>query len=234
MPRHSILSPLSVLLAGLLVIVLALAGGGVPSTASSQRGHGTPTVTPCEDDDPEVCDPENQGDLGDTPTPTDSGYPYEAPGTPTPTLDDTSTPTVSQEPTGTLTGTFTPEPTDPAEDSTPTFAPQPEGTAAPAAVPPLPSPTPTPEAQLACLPNVPLIITGSAPPRAPLLLYFGQRAVGGGSAGPNGDFSLKLIVGQERAGDYQVTVRVRGTSQVLRELTCSVPATPVPTPLGRR
>jgi hypothetical protein len=42
---------------------------------------------------------------------------------------------------------------------------------------------------------------------------------------------LKLIVGQERAGEYNVTVRVRGTSQVLRQLTCSVPSvTPTPLP----
>ena len=77
-----------------------------------------PSAARAEDDDPEVCDPENQGDLSNTPTPTDSGYPYEGPGTPTVTLDETSTPTLPQQPTGTLTGTFTPEPTA-AEASTP-------------------------------------------------------------------------------------------------------------------
>jgi hypothetical protein len=47
----------------------------------------------------------------------------------------------------------------------------------------------------------------------------------------NGRFALKLIVGQERAGEYKVTVRVRGTSQVLRQVTCSVPnVTPTPLP----
>lgn len=130
-----------------------------------------------------------------------------------------------------LTGTFTCEPTA-AEASTPTFAPQPEGTAAPAAVAPLPSP---PERPRRSWPACRTCRRSSRQrPAAHAACHFGQRAVGGGSASPNGDFALQPIVGQERAGDYQVTVRVRGTSQVLRELTCSVPATPVPTPLGRR
>lgn len=51
MSRHSILSPLSVLLAGLLVIVLVLTGGGAPSTASSAARPRHPYCY-CEDDDP--------------------------------------------------------------------------------------------------------------------------------------------------------------------------------------
>jgi hypothetical protein len=63
-----------------------------------------------------------------------------------------------------------------------------------------------------------------------LLLFFGQRAVGGGSVSPAGHYAIPLIVGRERPGTYTVTVRVRGTTQVLREFTCAVPATPPPPP----
>jgi hypothetical protein len=78
---------------------------------------------------------------------------------------------------------------------------------------------------------VPIEIAGDGPPRAPLLLYFAERPVGGGSVAPNGRFALKLIVGQERAGEYMVTVRVRGTSRALRQITCAVPnVTPTPLP----
>lgn len=233
MVRHSILSPLSVVLAGVLVIALLLAGGADARPDARQHGPTlTPTATPCDPDDPESCDPEN---ATETPTATTNPYPaYEGPGTPTATQSSTAEPADALTPTGTLTGTLVPAPSDTAPSGAPSATAELASTPAPAALPPTPSPTPTPANQLACIPGVPLIITGSAPPRSPLLLYFGQRAVGGGSASATGDFALKLTVGQERAGEYQVSVRVRGTSQVLRELICSVPAVPVPTPLGRR
>jgi hypothetical protein len=100
----------------------------------------------------------------------------------------------------------------------------------------MPTLSPTPVDAMICAPGVAVEISGGGPARAPLLLYFGERAVGGGSVAPNGRFALKLIVGQERAGEYQVTVRVRGTSQALRTITCLVPnvaPTPRPSPLGR-
>jgi hypothetical protein len=50
--------------------------------------------------------------------------------------------------------------------------------------------------------------------------------VGGGSVSPSGSFSLPLLVGKERPGVYVVTVRIRGTMEVLRELSCAVPASP--------
>jgi hypothetical protein len=87
---------------------------------------------------------------------------------------------------------------------------------------------------MTCFPGEPLVITGDGPPRAAFLLYFGERAVSGGSVTPAGRFSTRLVVGQERAGVYLVTVRVRGTSQVLREIACSVPdVTPTPLPRAR-
>jgi hypothetical protein len=85
-----------------------------------------------------------------------------------------------------------------------------------------------------CTPGQRLMIAGVGPPRAPVLLYFGRRIVGGGSVGPDGTFSLPLLVGAERTGDYPVAVRVRGSGQALTEFTCAVPAvTPTPLP-GRR
>jgi hypothetical protein len=77
-----------------------------------------------------------------------------------------------------------------------------------------------------------VLITGQGPPRAAFLLYFGQRVVGGGSVSVSGSFSIPLVVGHERPGSYPVVVRVRGSEQVLRELTCEVPAAARPTPIG--
>jgi hypothetical protein len=74
------------------------------------------------------------------------------------------------------------------------------------------------------------LITGQGPPRAAFLLYFGQRVVGGGSVSVTGSFSIPLVVGRERPGSYPVMVQVRGTEQILRELTCEVPPAAPPTP----
>jgi hypothetical protein len=83
--------------------------------------------------------------------------------------------------------------------------------------------TPTPSDELVCLPGVPLTISGSGPPRAPILLYFDQRVVGGGSISPAGEFALPLLVGRERPGEYMVVVRIRGTTDLLYEQVCVVP-----------
>lgn len=109
---------------------------------------------------------------------------------------------------------------------------------APAATPVVPTATALPVlvSELTCAPGATIEINGESPPRAALLLYFGQRVVGGASADPNGRFVIPLIVGRERAGEYVVTVRVRGTRQLVRELTCIVPQvspTPLPTPYYR-
>jgi len=91
--------------------------------------------------------------------------------------------------------------------------------------------TPTPSDTLTCVPGEPVAISGEGPPRAAFLLYFNQRVVSGGSVAPSGHFAIPLVVGQERPGSYPVVVRIRGTTQVLRELTCEVPAMPAPTPV---
>ncbi|HJZ46878.1 MAG TPA: hypothetical protein VKE41_06915, partial [Roseiflexaceae bacterium] len=71
-------------------------------------------------------------------------------------------------------------------------------------------------------------------PRAPFLVYFGQRVVSGGSVAQSGRFAATLLIGRERAGVYSIVVRVRGTSQVLLELSCAVPdVTPTFVPRAR-
>jgi hypothetical protein len=96
------------------------------------------------------------------------------------------------------------------------------------------TPTPGLEGTVPCSPGVELSVSGKGPPRAPVLLYFGRRIVGGGSVGADGTFTLPLVVGVERGGEHIVSVRVRGSDEVLTEFTCIVPdVTPTPVP-GRR
>jgi hypothetical protein len=141
-------------------------------------------------------------------------------GTPTPTR--TTTPTLTVTPTAlspTLTRTAT---------RAPTAVP-----VRPAQATPTATPTATPSGGISCVPGTTLTIEGNGPARAPLLLFFGTRVVGGGSAGADGTFALPLNIGEERAGEYEVRVRVRGSDTVLRELICNVPLvtpTPLPTP----
>jgi hypothetical protein len=99
---------------------------------------------------------------------------------------------------------------------------------------PTETPTAIPDDALTCFPGQPLVITGAGPARAAFLVYFGQRVVSGGSVTPRGRFATTLIVGRERAGVYPVTVRVRGTAQVLLEISCAVPdVTPTFVPRAR-
>jgi hypothetical protein len=74
-----------------------------------------------------------------------------------------------------------------------------------------------------CLPGVPMLIRGNAPARAGLLLFFAKRAVGGGVADANGNFSLSLTIGNERPGEYQIAVYVRGSWQEVFRASCTVP-----------
>jgi hypothetical protein len=76
---------------------------------------------------------------------------------------------------------------------------------------------------------MPVQIEGTGPVDTPLLLFFNQRAVGGTLSELNGFYSMTLIVGDERSGDYPVEVQVRGTRDIVRELICRVPnGTPSP------
>jgi hypothetical protein len=125
--------------------------------------------------------------------------------TPLPTLTPippTLTPQPSMQPLPTLAPTDVPVPTP--------LPPVPPPTAAP---PVPPTPTSPPIAQLLtisdCRAGVQVIITGSGPAREPYLLFFGRRAVAGGSVAPDGRFQISLLIGQERPGTYPVTVRQR-------------------------
>jgi hypothetical protein len=240
MSRQNITSPVSVLLAGVIVIILLLAGSGSSTSAIVRQQSNTPTWTPCLDDGSQAffdClqvqdDATATGEAltetaGGYPGTTSSAYPAESPtGGATGTTTVTTTSGSRTPTTGSATAQITRTPT-PTATQTPGAA---ESTASDQPTEAAAASTPTPLNALVCTPNVPVLIEGSGPPRAPVLLYFGERPVGGGSIGPDGRFALKLIVGQERAGDYSVSVRIRGTSQVLRQVTCSVPFV-APTPL---
>lgn len=235
MPRHTMTSPLSVLVAGVTVIVLLLISSGASTSAVTLQQTRTPVVwTPCGDEDNECID------YQDNATASAEAYgipsPYAGPANGTNTVTGTATTTATT--TGTadaITGTLTPGTPQrtPAAGQTSPETPTDVATAEQAAEA-APTATATPSDTIECAPGVPVAIAGEGPPRAPVLLYFGERPVGGGSVGPDGRFALKLTVGQERAGDYKVTARVRGTAQVLREITCAVPAaSPTPLPAAR-
>lgn len=233
------------LLAGVVVIAMLLLGAGPSISAVGRAQTGYPTMTPCIDQgdegEYESCRSMQDGERTATAgaltatsmslTATASAYPDPATATSgptstrqsstasTPTLTATATSSASEQATGTAGSIGTAQ--------TATLA-VPDVSARSLA-PPTETPTATPSSDLTCVPGVPIEIGGEGPPRAAYLLYFGQRAVGGGTVEQNGTFVAKLIVGQERAGTYEVTVRVRGTEQVLRQLTCSVPElTPTP------
>ncbi|GAB4156424.1 MAG: hypothetical protein Fur005_09750 [Roseiflexaceae bacterium] len=121
--------------------------------------------------------------------------------------------------------TPTPVPPPPPPTETPLPPPPPTETPLPPPpptdVPPPPPPptaTPLPAEQLAkidCRPGERLQITGSGPASEAFLVYFGRRAVSGGSVGPNGRFVTSLLIGKERPGTYPITVRQRSTDRQL-------------------
>jgi hypothetical protein len=85
------------------------------------------------------------------------------------------------------------------------------------------------EAQI-CMPGETVRLTGAAEPGASLLAYFSERPVGGGFARADGQFTIDLLIGEERPGFYVVEVRVRTTRALITQVGCEVPAfTPTPT-----
>ncbi len=176
-----------------------------------------------------------------------SGYPapattpaYPPPAAPTATNPPTATPrTTPVSPTVAVTATATPATPTPTNSPIvrPTLTSAPSPTRLPQATPQSAQiaevpPTTQPDI-VECVPGQTIMISGVAPPHAPLLIYFGTRIVGGGSASASGDFAMPLMMGRERAGEYRVTVQVRGAGQIVRSLTCRVPPT-TPTPVPRR
>lgn len=123
-------------------------------------------------------------------------------------------------PTPTLAPTATPEPPTPVPPTE--VLPAPTAAVEPTVIvePPQPPPvvvetTPTPEIVLSdlveftCETGARIVITGTGPPRESFLLYFGRRAVSGGSIAANGTYRIEMLVGRERPGDYPVSVRLR-------------------------
>jgi hypothetical protein len=208
------LSPFSVLLAGIVVIALLMFDADPRSSAIGRA----------QDDDY----PAQTATAAALTATAAADYPVSSPtGDTTATITVTGTPaTVTPTPTGTPSPTV--GQTGAIPTPTPTEQPSTTDTVAEEAA------TETPSNERECIPGQPIEIAGNGPPRAAYLLYFGDRPVGGGSIEADGTFLAKLILGLERAGDYSVTVRVRGTTQVLRELSCAVPeVTPTPLPQVR-
>lgn len=175
----------------------------------------------------------------DGPVPAAAQQAYPAPATPAYPAPATALPATTQLPPVRATATLAPA-TATREASATVVPTATVSTPVPTRVPPTAAqvaqaivPTPTPPDALICAPGQTIIVAGVAPPRAPLLLLFGTRVVGGGSATASGDFTLPLTLGIERAGVYTITVQVRGARQVVRTLTCEVPPT-TPTPVVRR
>jgi hypothetical protein len=228
MSWKSLATPLTVIIIGVIFTIAALSApeqrisGGPANQYNAPQGTATPDTSICgsypkpgSSDIPPEC-------LALTTTPQTTTTSTVG-GTGTPTTTTTVTPTtgtVAPSPPTVAVPTRTTSPLQPTEDSTQ------ETTSIDV--------TPTLLDALSCVPGEQVLITGEGPPRAALLLYFGQRVVGGGSVPLSGSFSLPLVVGRERPGSYPVAVRVRGSEQVLRELTCVVPPTAPPTPIQSR
>jgi hypothetical protein len=200
MTPPSLRTPLSIIAAAVLLIGLMLTRPAGSDLAFSQ-GYTIPTNTPA---------------ATNTPAPTSTPAATSAPGA-------TSAPRVTSQPT---------QAAAPAPIQQPTAAPLPTNRPTPTAtqataVQAVPTAS-APSNALTCQPGVPVTLVGNAPARAPLLIFFNGRIVGGGSAEPSGAFALALSVGSERAGVYPVEVRVRGSWEAVATLTCTVPATAAP------
>lgn len=152
-----------------------------------------------------------------------------------PTGDSGSNPTattqsVARTPTNTptrVTTTVTRAPT--ATRSAETSTPQPTSTVPVSAVDE--TATPTPANQLRCVPGQSITLRGTGTPYSGFLVYFGTRAVSGGSVEVDGTFAITVVIGSERPGTYDVVVRERGNNAVLRQIECNVPyVTPTPSP----
>ncbi|HWQ13193.1 MAG TPA: hypothetical protein VNL77_10355 [Roseiflexaceae bacterium] len=208
MPRRGLWPPLAIIAAGLLLTMTVLARTDEPPSARTMDGHRPARMQEAETPYP-YPSPEATAAATTAPaTPQTPATPAPAVGTPATAA---PPPVVSALPTAS-----TPEPA--AQTMVPTE-------------PPLPTPQVKLSGTVPCTPGETITVRGEGPPRAPILLFFGQRTVGGGSAGPDGAFTLPLIVGMERAGEYVVSARVRGSEQVLLEFICSVPpVTPTPLP----
>lgn len=220
MSRQSLLVPVGVLLIGLLLIGQMLVrpnprSNAQTTTQTSTQATTQPTTQPTATDYPApttqpstVAYPIATRPSGNNQRPTATGI-AQSTRTPIPTL--VTTPI--------------PAPPQPTVAAPPTDTPPPSATPAPTNTPTItPTPTPTPDPnRLSCAPGRDIVITGSGPANAGVLIRFAGRVVGGGSIESTGQFALTLVIGREEPGSHRVTVEVRGTRQVLRSVICDVP-----------
>jgi hypothetical protein len=129
----------------------------------------------------------------------------------------TPLPTAIPLPTATL---FVP-PTQPPTPI-PTLPLPPTGVPAPTQVLPTPIP-PTPTSHTLCPGYTTASVVVNGPPRAPYLIEFAGRVVGGGILGDNGWATVQIGRFNEIPGQYLVEVRNRNNGQVLRSVICVVP-----------
>lgn len=145
-----------------------------------------------------------------------------------PTATNTFTPTSTR----TVTVTAERQETSVSAANTPTSAP-PTTTTSSADEAAQPSPTtilPPGVTAIACVPGETVEFSGAAEPNTPLLLFFADRPVGGGTSDTAGAYRLRLQVGDERPGVYLVEVRKRVGRDLVDQYGCEVPPfTPTPT-----
>ncbi len=67
------------------------------------------------------------------------------------------------------------------------------------------------------------VLTGRGPALTAVLLRFDTVPVGGSTTDAQGTFNVRLVVGPEAPGDYQVEVETRASHQVLLSAICRVP-----------
>jgi hypothetical protein len=233
MLRQTKAGTISAMLIGLLVLLVCLASLGTRVSAIARQQTATVTPTPCLEDE-DICAEYATEEAEDLLTATSDVLTATAEATPSPGTATITTTTTAGVGTPTITPTPTASPTNisTAVSLIPSpiqLTPTPDQQLVPTE-----TPTAIPDSTLTCFPGQPLVLTGDGPPRAAFLVYFGQRAVSGGSVSPNGRFATTLIIGPERAGVYPIVVRVRGTHKPLLETSCAVPnVTPTLIPRAR-
>lgn len=86
-----------------------------------------------------------------------------------------------------------------------------------------------------CRPGETYTLSGTTSPSTALLLLFDGQSVGGTTSALDGKYRLRLVMGNERPGDYLLQVQVRATRQIIREALCRVPAEgeDIPTPMAQ-
>ncbi len=81
---------------------------------------------------------------------------------------------------------------------------------------------------LDCSPQSIARVEGLGPPDTELVVFFGERPVGGGTTDGEGNYTITLNIGSERPGNYLVEVRTRRRRELVQEVICLVPE-PTPT-----